>query len=343
MPSRPHADPLPRPAPDLAVTVVLADPSPVPSSTVLGGGPLLDVVHCTDGAHALYEVGRTDPDVVLLSATLPGLSTTAVIATLRRHSLVPIVVGIGAGETGLAGDAVAAGADHLVRRPYVDEELTALLAARGRSRARARAEHGARGGHDVLSVGDLHLHPLSYSLTVAGVPVALPPREFELLRLLMRHADRVVTREQINGEVWGRQSAAAGGNTIAVHMARLRARLTPAGVDLVTVRGVGYRLSGACGRRSAGTPSGAEPCGPQEDTVRDLDSDPGAATEAGPQATLAEGPSEGATPGAVGALDGAAAVGAAGAVSGSGGGAGGPAGAGSVMPEGAPDPSVGAD
>ncbi len=341
MPSRPDAGPLTRPAYDLAVTVVLADPSPVPPSTVLGGGPLLDVVHCTDGAHALYEVGRTDPDVVLLSATLPGLPTTDVIATLRRHSHVPIVVGIGAGETGLAGDAVAAGADHLVRRPYVDEEVTALLATRGWSRARARGEHA------VLTVGDLHLHPMGYCLTVAGVQMTLPPREFELLRLLMRHADRVVTREQISAEVWGRPDAGAGGgaggNTIAVHVARLRARLARTGVDLVTVRGVGYRLSGACARRSAGTTSGLEPCGPQEDTVPDLDSDAGGATEGGHEATLEESLSEGATPSAVGALDGAAAAGAVGAVSGSGGGAGGLAGMGSVMPEEAPDPSVGAD
>ena len=93
-----------------------------------------------------------------------------------------------------------------------------------------------------LEVGGLRLDPSSLEVSLHGRPVRMPMRELRLLQLLMAHADRVVTREEIRDTVWG---GSPGSNTITVHVQRLRQRLGDDQVDprlILTIRGVGYRL-----------------------------------------------------------------------------------------------------
>jgi DNA-binding response OmpR family regulator len=144
------------------------------------------------------------------------------------------VVGIGNGDGLVAAEALAAGAAACVAHPYRLRELLPILRA---IRPEALVELVPP-----LKAGALRLDPSSLEVTLHGRLVRMPMRELRLLQLLMTHADRVVTREQIRDSVWG---GVPGSNTITVHVQRLRQRLGDDQVDpkmILTIRGVGYRL-----------------------------------------------------------------------------------------------------
>jgi len=193
----------------------------------------LNTVWCRDGAEALVEFGARRPDAVLAAPGLEVVDTPTVVRTLRNAGCRTVLVGIGPGDLEDAGPALVAGATGVVARPYVAAEIA------------NRLEHEI---HDLeqrvrLVYGPLELDPWAYRVRAGGVVLEnLPLKEFELLRLLMAHADHVVTPEQIKTALWGDGSTGPSSNAIAVHVGRLRHRL--AGVaELRTVRGRGYRLT----------------------------------------------------------------------------------------------------
>jgi DNA-binding response OmpR family regulator len=189
---------------------------------------------CTDGAEALLIAGAESPDAVLATASLPTIAGAALVRALTARTGIPVVLGIGDGDGPAAAEALGAGATACVAHPYRLKELLPILRA-------IRPESLANPG-PVLELGGLRLDPASLQVHMHGRPVRLPLRELRLLQLLMAHADRVVTRDQIRDAVWG---GVPGSNTITVHVQRLRHRL---GDDqhnptmILTVRGVGYRL-----------------------------------------------------------------------------------------------------
>jgi DNA-binding response OmpR family regulator len=176
------------------------------------------------------------PSVVVLSATLPVVSAADVAAVLIAHGEASggLAVAVGLGETDRARPVLAAGASTVLSRPYRRRELEALLHA-----------HLVRPGHPrgqaVLSVGVLHLDGPAFQASAAGRPMRLTLREFELLRLLMVHAGKVVSPEHIRSVLWEARGESVSANTIAVHIRHLRAHLDGV-ADILTVRGVGYRL-----------------------------------------------------------------------------------------------------
>jgi DNA-binding response OmpR family regulator len=189
---------------------------------------------CADGAEALLIAGAESPDAVLATASLPTIGGAALVRALTARTGIPVVLGIGDDDGPAAAEALRAGATACVAHPYRLKELLPILRA-------IRPESLAHPG-PVLELGALRLDPASLQVHLHGKPVRLPLRELRLLQLLMAHADRVVTREQIRDAVWG---GVPGSNTITVHVQRLRHRL---GDDqhnpsmILTVRGVGYRL-----------------------------------------------------------------------------------------------------
>ncbi len=195
-----------------------------------------DLVLCGDGAEALFQIGRLSPDAVLMSAGLRLVAAADVITVVRRHSAVPIAVGVGFGERDLAAAALAAGGTEMLGRPYRPQELTTMVNPWLAS-ARARWDR-----ESVSHVGTLEIDSRAYRATAGGRPLTLTVREFELLRLLVLNADRVVTRDQIRQDVWRATDDVVSANTIAVHIRRIRARLESA-AQLTSVRGVGYRLT----------------------------------------------------------------------------------------------------
>ncbi|GII02575.1 response regulator transcription factor [Planobispora takensis] len=196
----------------------------------------VEVMGVGDGAQALLQAGALQPDVVLVSASLPVIGAVEFIRAVRLTRAVPVLLGVGEGHAEQAVQALSAGATACVARPYRVPELLPLVQA---------AIAGDSGARRTLVVGNVELDVNAYQVKVDGRVVHLPLREFELLHYLMRNAHRTVTREQIMRNVWN-STGTASTNTIAVHVKRLRARLGDSDDRLIqTVRGVGYRLVGS--------------------------------------------------------------------------------------------------
>jgi DNA-binding response OmpR family regulator len=196
----------------------------------------VEVTVLADAAEALVLAGTLRPDAVVLAADLGELSSEAFVRALARHTKIPTVVGVAAGEGGQADAALAAGASAAIARPYRLPELILILRS-FRPEAVGMLE-------PALECGALRLDPSTLDVRLHNRPVRLPLREYQVLRYFMIHVDRVVTRDQIYDAVWGGSGGDAS-NTLTVHINRLRKRLGDDQGDpriIVTVRGLGYRL-----------------------------------------------------------------------------------------------------
>ncbi|WP_181019969.1 response regulator transcription factor [Nonomuraea typhae] len=192
------------------------------------------VIKASDGADALIRVGSTRPDLLLVSARLPGIDAATVIRTVRRALCdLPIILGAGPEDAEIMLQGLEAGATACVAKPYRSQELLPLI----------QATHGT--AHGPLTVGDIELNNVAHTVRVRGEVVHVPLRELELLHYLMRNVGRVVTKQEIARHVWNSRIAPPH-NTISVHIKRLRTRIgdddkIPAIIR--TVRGLGYRIA----------------------------------------------------------------------------------------------------
>jgi DNA-binding response OmpR family regulator len=189
-----------------------------------------------DAAEALVLVGTLRPDAVVLAADLGELSSGTFVRALARHTKIPTVVGLAAGEGDQADAALAAGASAAIARPYRLPELLLIL--------RSFRPEAVGVLEPALVCGALCLDPSTLDVRLHDRPVRLPLREYQVLRFFMIHVDRVVTRDQIYDAVWG-GAGGDGSNTLTVHINRLRKRLGDDQGDpqiILTVRGMGYRF-----------------------------------------------------------------------------------------------------
>jgi two-component system response regulator RegX3 len=221
--------------PDLRVLLVEDEPSYVEALSAALSRDGFTVEAATDGREALRAFREWGPDLVLLDLMLPQLSGLDVLRRIREESAVPVIV-ISAKDA--EADVVAAlelGADDYLTKPYSVRELVARLRANLRRTAAATEP-------EVLAVGEAVLDLGRHELRVGEQALALPRKEFALLRLLMESADRVVSRDRLIEEVWGFDYV-GDTRTLDQHVRRLRRRLEPLeGPAIETVRGVGYRL-----------------------------------------------------------------------------------------------------
>ena len=204
-----------------------------------------DVVEAEDGAVAVElfeEAGRPgggEPiDLVLLDLMLPRLSGTEVCRRIRRSSNVPVIMLTAKDSEVDKIVGLEIGADDYVTKPYSYRELVARVHAVLR---RAREEEPAE---PVVEAGRVSMDVERHEVRVDGEPIAMPLREFELLELFLRNADRVLTRGQIIDRVWG-AGYVGDTKTLDVHVKRIRAKIEREPSDptlLVTVRGLGYKL-----------------------------------------------------------------------------------------------------
>jgi Response regulators consisting of a CheY-like receiver domain and a winged-helix DNA-binding domain len=179
----------------------------------------------------------TDVDVVLLDLGLPDIDGVDVCRAIREVSDVPVIVVSARGEVDDRILGLHSGADDYLVKPYDIGELVARVHAVYRRR-RPAGQGGGAGG--VVTVADVTIDLDKHTVTVAGSPVTLTRKEFQVLALLASSGGAVCTRSRIVAEVWGRSWAGAN-RTLDVHVATLRTKLGRP--ELVqTVRGVGYRL-----------------------------------------------------------------------------------------------------
>jgi len=190
----------------------------------------------TSGAIALEACAAERPDVVLLDLALPGMDGVEVCRRLRDWSRVPILVLSARIHEQHKVQALDAGADDYITKPFGTEELLARI------RAALRREQARRDDEPVISAGGLVVDLVARRVIVDDHEVHLTPTEFRLLVTLMRNRDQVVTQEQLLEDVWGN----AGGDPrqVRLYVSYLRRKLQEAGAEepIETVRGFGYRF-----------------------------------------------------------------------------------------------------
>jgi DNA-binding response OmpR family regulator len=190
-----------------------------------------------DDARALIEARR--PDLVVLDVMLPGTDGLELCRWIRSRSDVPVILLTARGEEADRIVGLELGADDYVTKPFSPRELAV------RVRTVLRRSNGTTPPRDRLEFGDVVLDGASREVTKAGRPVTLTAKEFDLLWFLTSHPNRVFSRDQLMGTVWGYEAAVDTG-TVTVHVRRLREKVEtdPAKPrHLQTVWGVGYRLA----------------------------------------------------------------------------------------------------
>ena len=203
------------------------------------------VEQARDGREAVERWAARRPDVVLLDLGLPDVDGLDIVRRLRREAATPIVILSGRYEEREKVEALDRGADDYVTKPFGVDELNARLRVALRRAAGPAADAGGR-----LVNGSLELDPARHEARVDGRPLDLTPREFEILRVLLTHAGRLVTKGRILRAVWG-EAYQDEDSYVYVHVSQLRRKLAAADPDgslrdlLVTEPGVGYRVRAA--------------------------------------------------------------------------------------------------
>jgi two-component system KDP operon response regulator KdpE len=198
------------------------------------------VITAHDGTAALKAVAETKPDVVVLDLGLPDLDGTEVIAGLRGWTTVPIIVLSARGDSADKVQALDAGADDYVTKPFGMDELLARL----RAAVRRSAVAGADGAEAVVETSSFSVDLAAKKVRRDGHEVHLTKTEWGVLELLVRNRGRLVAQRQLLHEVWG-PSYETESHYLRVYLAQLRRKLEPEPSrprHLLTEPGMGYRF-----------------------------------------------------------------------------------------------------
>ncbi|MBB4963908.1 response regulator [Saccharothrix violaceirubra] len=197
------------------------------------------VLTASDGASALAVAAEGRPDVVVLDLGLPDLDGTEVISGLRGWTTVPIIVLSARTDSTDKVEALDAGADDYVTKPFGMDELLARLRAAVR---RSAVSHDV--GDPVVRTASFVVDLAAKKVHREGVEVHLTPTEWGVLELLARNQGRLVAQKQLLQEVWG-PAYAKETHYLRVYLAQLRRKLEPEPArprHLVTEPGMGYRF-----------------------------------------------------------------------------------------------------
>jgi two-component system KDP operon response regulator KdpE len=197
-----------------------------------------DIRVANDGETALEIMKDWTPDLVITDLAMPNMDGLELCRRLRAKTQIPIIVLSVRGEERTKVQALDAGADDYITKPFGIEELLA------RVRANLRRTPTKETELEPVEIGDFKIDPGARNVQVKGRPVHLTPKEFDLLIYLAHHAGRVVTHRALLGAVWG------GDNTeqveyLRVFVGQLRKKLEPAPDSpryIVTDPWVGYRF-----------------------------------------------------------------------------------------------------
>ena len=196
-----------------------------------------DVLAAPDGAAAVALAAKLPPDLVMLDLGMPRLDGVGVIRALRGWTTAPIIVV--SGRTGSADkiEALDAGADDYVTKPFQIDELLARLRALSR-------RTGGVAESPVVTFGDVTIDLAAKAVTRADTSVHLTPTEWQMLEFLARSPGALVTRQTLLREIWSSDQVSDSGY-LRLYMSQLRKKLEtdPANPrHLLTESGMGYRL-----------------------------------------------------------------------------------------------------
>jgi DNA-binding response OmpR family regulator len=189
-----------------------------------------------DGLEALEKARALKPALIVLDLMLPGLDGMEVCRTLRKESDVPIVMLTARGDDMDKIIGLEIGADDYLTKPFNPRELVARIKAVLR-----RSETGKRPNR-MIDVGDLRIDVLGREASIAGQPVQLRTKEFDLLMALATNVGIAMARDRLLNQVWG-DDFFGDQRTLDVHVAWLRDKISASSAKIVTVWGFGYKLT----------------------------------------------------------------------------------------------------
>jgi DNA-binding response OmpR family regulator len=206
-------------------------------------GAGMQVTAVGDGVEGVIREQEIKPDLVLLDIVLPDIDGIEVCRRIRTRSHVPIIVQTARTDESDAVEALAAGADDFVRKPFQIREVIARVRALTR---RAGEYAQASLAEEVLDFGDLQIDGTRHDVVVHGESVRFTPKEFELLMMLARNSGKMMHREELLETIWGYDST-IDSRTLDVHIGRVRQKIetdSHAPERIITVPGVGYKFIG---------------------------------------------------------------------------------------------------
>jgi two-component system, OmpR family, response regulator len=218
----------------MAGTVLLVEDEPSVGELVRGylARDGYHVLWVRSGEDALVELGRHTIRMVLLDIGLPGMDGLDVCRAVRARSQVPILMLTARDEEPDRVVGLEVGADDYLSKPFSPRELVARMKAVLRRAEPQTAQH-------VVALGDVVVNRDAHEVTVAGEPVELTAKEFELLAYFLANAGTLLSRDLLLDRVWGVEYP-GGTRTVDVHVAQLRRKLGRPSL-IRTLRGAGYK------------------------------------------------------------------------------------------------------
>jgi two-component system response regulator MtrA len=202
-----------------------------------------EVIVAGNGPEGVEKAQAVPTEVIILDLMLPGFDGFRVLRTLRAEGVeTPILILTAKGEEEDKVKGFRLGADDYVTKPFGAMELVARVDALTRRPRLVRPRSGTAGPVDRF--GDVEVHRGSRIVARAGEPVALTPKEYDLLLALINRGGAVTTRHELLSEVWGYQSD-VNTRTVDIHVSELRKKLEKNPADpkhILTVRKTGYRF-----------------------------------------------------------------------------------------------------
>jgi DNA-binding response OmpR family regulator len=199
-------------------------------------------VSAYSGTEALLFLSQSDVSLILLDLMLPGKTGEQVLEEIRKTSNIPVIVLTARTDKETTVSLLRLGADDFLAKPFDNNELIARIDVQ------LRRQRGAipneRCGGETLQYKEITLDLNGYDAVVAGQKAGLSKREFEILRLMMSHPNKVFTKNNLYESVWG-GAFLGDDNTVNVHISKLRSKLSilsPNTEYIQTVWGIGFKM-----------------------------------------------------------------------------------------------------
>lgn len=215
------------------------DPQILRALRITLGARGYEILLARDGQHALEMAVDHKPDIILLDLGMPRLDGVQVIEAVRGWSQAPILVISGRSGSAEKVEALDAGAEDYVTKPFSMDELLARIRVLTR-----RIGQDEGDSEPVIAFGSVRVDLTSHTVTRDGANVRLTPTEWRVLELLIHNEGRLVTRQTMLSQVWGSEHVTDTGH-LRLYISQLRKKLEPEPSNpryLITDAGMGYRL-----------------------------------------------------------------------------------------------------